>query len=264
MTEEQMAQTPTEGEVTFTAEEENDDSQDSPTETNEGEETQTSEGEQDENSQTDTDGDGEETTPDKDTPFHEHPRWKQREDDWNKKFNDQETRHQDDLKEIREEFGKARKDNAGDTEIPSWFGGDQAAWNAYRKDQDQKITEAEQRIEKKFSDKKAGEDRAVEDATQYIKGEISSIESDQTLNPDGKKIDPNKLLKIVMDNDLVDSKGRWNYKAGWRLMQGTVKKPVDSKKNRKNLASATTSESRGETKPKAFKTSEDFKQNRPW
>lgn len=250
---EQQVDVPHEGEITIAPEVENDNSQSSSDETNEGEETQSTEGE-DENTQSDTD---------KDTPFHEHPRWKEREADWNKKFNDQETRHQDDLKAIREEFGQARKDNAEEKEIPSWFGGDQTQWNAYRKDRDAEIKAAENRVVEQFKNAKSSEDKAIEEATAYMNAEIASIEGDKTLNPDGKKIDPNKLLKIVMDNDLVDSKGRWNYKAGYRLMKGTST-TVKPTSDRKKIAGATTSESGGEPKPKAFRTGEDFRQNRPW
>ena len=87
-----------------------------------------------------------------------------------------------------------------------------------------------------------------------MQSEVQEIEVDKKLNPEGKKVDPNKLLRIVMDNDLVDSKGRWNYKAGWSLMQGTAKKST-SKTDRKKIVGATTSESSGEEKTKAYKTS---------
>lgn len=204
--------------------------------------------------------------PDKDVPFHQHPRWKEREEEWTKRFNEQEARQQDEIKKIREEFSEARKDNADATEIPSWFGGDQDQWNEYRKWEDEKLAKAEARAIEKLKSEKETEDKAVKEATDYMVSEINTIQSDKTLNPDGLKIDQNKLLKIVLDNQLVDTQGRWNYKAGWMILRGQTKpeKKPDANEKRKDLASALNSDSKPEKKPAPYKTNEDFKTNKPW
>jgi len=210
--------------------------------------------------------DDEKGTGEKDAGFLDHPRWKEREEDWKKRFNDQETRHQNDIKAIREEFGGKREANAEQTKIPSWFGGTQEQWDAYRADRDTEIKAAEERAIERIKGEKSSEEKAVKEATEYMQSEISAIETDKELNPDGSKVDPNKLLKFVLDNDLVDSKGRWNYRAGFRLMKangGTTTQ--NNNGDRKKIAGATTSESKAESKPQAFKTSADFKGNkRPW
>lgn len=224
-------------------------------------------GDQNGSSSEDQNKDGENKgTGGKDAGFLDHPRWKEREEDWKKRFNDQETRHQTDIKAIREEFGGKREANAEQTKIPSWFGGTQEQWDAYRADRDTEIKAAEDRAIERVKGEKSSEEKAVKDATDYMQNQISEIESDKELNPDGSKVDPNKLLKFVLDNDLVDSKGRWNYRAGFRLMKangGTTTK--NNNGDRKKIASATTSESKAESKPQAFKTGADFKGgNRPW
>ncbi len=212
------------------------------------------------------DGKGKGTEDDKDAGFLNHPRWKEREDDWKKRFNDQEERHQNDIKSIREEFGGARKENAEATKIPSWFGGTQEQWDAYRSDRDAEIKQAEERAIERIKGEKSTEEKAVKEATDYMQTEIAAIESDKELNPDGAKVDPNKLLKFVLDNDLVDSKGRWNYKAGFRMMKANgASSSQTTNKDRKGFASATTSESKAESTPKPYMTGADFKGgNRPW
>lgn len=221
---------------------------------------------QDDTPQTPEGDDNTPEDPDKDVPFHEHPRWKQREDEWTKRFNEQETRQQDEIKNIREEFGNARKDNDEATEIPGWFGGDQDQWNEYRKWEDDKLAKAEQRAIDKVKAEKDGQDKAVKEATDYMTSEINTIQSDKTLNPEGQKIDQNKLLKIVLDNKLVDTDGKWNYRAGWMILKGqpkTAKKP-DANEKRKDLAGALNSDSKPEKKPATYKTNEDFQKERPW
>ena len=253
---EPMADIPQEGLNPFdNVEEENDDSASSQDETNDTDETQSPDG----------DGINNQDDPDKDKPFHEHPRWKQRESEWDKRFNDQESRHQEDLKKIREEFSTAHKDNAEQDEIPAWFGGDEKQWASYKQWQDSQLKGAEERALKRATETKTNEDKAVAEATEFMKSEIEAIQIDTQLNPTGAKIDPNKLLKIVMDNDLIDSKGRWNYRAGFRIMNaGSSAKPGADNNDRKKIAGATTSESKPESKPTVFKTSKDFKTNRPW
>lgn len=231
---------------------ENENSEDSPNETNDTDDTHSPDGEK-KNNQDD---------PDKDKPFHEHPRWKERETEWSDKFNKQEERHQEDIKSLREEFAGARKANAEENKIPSWFGGSQEQWDAYRSDRDTEIKAAEERAYQRLTSVKTADEKAVAEATSYMQSQLTTIESDKTINPAGLKIDPNKLLKIVMDNDLIDSKGRWNYKAGWMIYQAQEKPTAFG--NRKFIAGAIISEDKGETKPTPYKTSADFKKSHPW
>lgn len=260
MTEEtNMADIPQEGVNPFAEEAENEDSEDSPTEKNDTANTRPADGEGQNNQQ----------DPNKDKPFHEHPRWKEREQEWDKRFNEQETRHQEDLKKLREDFGDARKENRENTEIPSWFGGTQETWNAYRADLDKQLKVAEDRAFERLTSAKGAEDKAVEEATAYMQSEMSAIEKDTTINPSGKKVDPNALLKAVMDNELIDTKGRWNYRAGWKILnaqsgngQETKSQNITDKK--KIVAVSTGGASGGEKTPAPFKTSADFKMKRPW
>lgn len=267
-----MADTPQEGEITFTTEVDADNTAtDSPPETNETEETPSAEGGDDDNTQQDDD-DGEGTDDagnvDEQVPFHEHPRWKQRESEWESRFNNQEARHQEDMKKLREEFSGNKPTGKPESKpIPSWFGGTQEQWDAYQADLQEQFKEVEEKAFERFQGSKTEEQKAVEEATKYMKSELTAIEADPTLNPSGKKVDPNKLLKVVMDNELIDSKGRWNYRAGMKILNSQnpqAKRPAKPTQDKKKLAGATTSEPTGETQPKNFKTSKDFQQNRPW
>lgn len=265
MTEETAAAFQREGEITF------------PTESTE-EETSADPQSEDENQEGDTQSpEGDKNTqgePEK--PFHEHPRWLQRETEWNTRFNDQERRHQDDLKSIREEFGAKRTENAEATKIPVWFGGTQEQWNAYRADQESDLKAAEdraiERLTKGREDATKAEEKAVADATAYLRSEIAAIEGDKALNPSGAKIDEAKLLKVVLDNQLIDTQQRWNYRAGWKILNGTTaatppkpKPPATTEK--KDVADATIDKGgSGETKTKPYMTGADFKKPgaRPW
>lgn len=175
---------------------------------------------------------------------------------------------------IKKEFDGQRQDNADQEKIPSWFGGNQEQWNDYRKDLDSRLSKAQERaiatVTEQSTKKAEAETVAVEEATNYMQSELKSIASDKTLNPTGKPFDQKRaeaLFKIVYDEKLVDTQGRWNYRAGMKIMNGTkAPAPVVVNKDRKVLAGATveTSNASGDDKPKTYKTAEDFKKKRPW
>jgi len=207
--------------------------------------------------------------------FADHPRWKEREDDWTKRFNEQETRHVDELAKLREDIDTkiagVKTDKTESIAVPAWFGGDEDAWNEYlgflEKQNEGILTKAEERALSRITAKQTEEQKAIDVATTYFNESVTAIESDRTINPDGTKVDRNKLLKFTLDNDLVDSKGRWNYRASFQLMKaGATSAKNDSTDEKKKIAAATTSENRAEEKKAGFTTSADFAKPgaRPW
>jgi len=205
--------------------------------------------------------------------FADHPRWKEREEDWKERFNQQEERHTTELTKIREEIDNKFKASRGNEniEIPSWFGSDDPeVWKAYQADLDQRISAAKKAAKEEalgeITSKTTAEQKAINDATEFLNEKVSEIETDKNINPEGVKVDRNKLLKFVLDNELVDTKGRWNYRAGWIMMNGQPTLNTNTNKDKKNLAGATISDKGAETKPSTVMTSEDFSKpgSRPW
>ena len=254
-----MTQFKTEGEKAFPVEnKENDTASDSSPENNEADQTPSSEGE----SSSDVNKDG--GLP-KDRGFADDPRWKERETDWTKRFNEQEARHISEISKLREDFAPKPQQQV---EVPEWFGGDETAWNKYGTHTQQLIDRAVEKALGTISQKTADEQKAVDDASKYFQDEVAAIEADKTLNPQGQSIDRNKILKFVLDNELVDTKGRWNYKAAFKMMSP---KDVFQAKlaftQRKELANATiTDNQKPEPKPSTVTTSADFSKPgaRPW
>lgn len=217
----------------------------------------------------------------KDRGFADDPRWQQREGDWKQRFNDQEKRHVDELAKLRSDFDAkisgittAKVDVPAvdaPTEVPAWFNGDADQWKSFETWNRGLVAKEAQALidnrEKGATEKQQAETKAVKDATDYFNTEAAAIEADKTLNPKGEKVDRNKLLKTALDNDLVDSKGRWNYRTAFKLMQGaTVAAPATNNKDRKDLAGATVSGGKPDAKPSNVTTSDDFAKSggRPW
>lgn len=285
MTEVQMADTPQEGLLTPTGpdvESGNDNPEASPPKTNETDESPSPEGEEENNTPDDTNpGEGQKPeTGKKNVPFHEHPRWIERESEWEEKFNKQESRHQEDMKDLREEMeaklGQKNPPAKENQEVPQWFGGgkqDDAtkqAWSEYQDHQKKLVEDAKKQALEEFQGRQTEKSKAVQEATAYMESEVKAIESDKTLNPTGSKIDIPKLVKFAMDNNLHDGKN-WNYRTAYELMKAREgSKPAPAKPasdERKQVADSTSTrnEPQSEPKPKSYKTTEDFETGgRPW
>jgi hypothetical protein len=262
MSEETMTQFKTEGQPLFEKENNENDSSDSSSEKTNIDQS----GSSDQNKDSDANKDG-----DKSTNFADHPRWKQREDDWTKRFNEQEKRHIDELAKFRQEidskFSASQKGKTEENvEIPKWFGGDEEQWQEYQKWNKTLVSQAKEEALNEINSKSESEKKAIDEATTYFQDQVVLLETDKSINPQGEKVDRNKLLKFVEENDLVDSKGRWNYRAAYQMMKGSTSSKQSNLDEKKKIASATTSDTKSETKNAGFSTSADFSKpgSRPW
>lgn len=207
--------------------------------------------------------------------FADHPRWKEREEDHKKRFNEQETRHVEEIAKLREEFeakiagkGGEEKKQGEAVAKPSWFGGSDEQWGEFQEWNKGLIKQAQDGAISEISSKAKQEQDRVADATKYFNDEVTAIEGDKEVNPEGLKVDRNKLLLTAQKFDLVDSKGRWNYRAAWQFLRNASNKSKsDTIEEKKKVGGATvTGKNQAEEKPKKVMTSEDFKKPgaRPW
>jgi len=209
-----------------------------------------------------------------DRGFVDHPKWKKREEDWKERFNEQETRHTDEITKLREDFEENLGDKGSkapvegeDVEIPYWFNGDTKQFNDFLKWNQGLLKEQEGAIRKALTEESEAEQKKLDEATTWANDEISAIEVDKKLNPSGEKIDRNKLMAYVLKNRNIDEKGRWNWRQGFRYMnlEGATKGDK-ARQEKKQVASATSTERRADTKDPDVVTSKHYENpgNRPW
>lgn len=142
-----------------------------------------------------------------------------------------------------------------ETNIPSWFGGDENAWKAYQADQSRIIEEAKTRAIAEIEARTQKEQERVKQANEWFEQSVKEIEST------GLKVDKNKLLKTTLDYQLVDTQGRWNFKAAAEILK--AQEPKVDTTDKKKLAASTTSQTKVEPKFKDYVTPEDL-HNRGW
>lgn len=211
---------------------------------------------------------GDNTQNEDNIPFHKHPRWLKREEEWNQKLEDTASsiraEYEEKLRPLEQRFASREE-----VEVPSWFGGDESAYKAYMADQQKIVEQAEERAINRIKQETEQKDKSLKEANSWFEDSVSEIESDKDLNPDGSKVDRNKLLKKAMDEELIDSKGRWNYKAAYKMLAADARMAAapdpDALKARQRVAAATTSESTAETKDVTFATGDSFRGGKkPW
>jgi hypothetical protein len=197
----------------------------------------------------------------KDVPFHEHPRWKEREENWNKRLAEIERKAQERIAEVEGKLPKAESVKS-ETKLPSWWGGDEEQYKAFQEDQRQLLVAEKAKEASERENQEKQQAQLVKEATEEFNSTISKLETES-----GDKIDPNKFLKFVMDEQFINFQTKkWDYERAWKFYQ-LQQKPSDSTniEERKRLASLTTKEkSGGGGEKKNFKTADDFKGSRPW
>jgi hypothetical protein len=247
MTEETMSQSQKDTEENISAE--------SATEKDNAQDTSSSTGQDEGSKKTD---EGEEL------PWHKDPRFQE--------FIDQKNTFGADLEEFKawkkQETAKeaASLDNIT---VPAWFGGGNQDTNIkklykdFLDEQDERIVgKAEERVLNRIKKEKEDQDKAVADANKWFDDSTSAIETKFKT-----KVDRTKLLKFVMDNELIDSKGRWNYEKGYEFMTAlSGKKPASDTNERKQFAGIGPNNAGSEQAEKDVATSDDFSKpaNRPW
>lgn len=195
----------------------------------------------------------------KKTPFHEHPRWKEREKDWNDKFDalkrEMSEASAKEIQELKAQIATRKEENAELTEadIPDWFNGDLETYkkfDAHQTSRMQKMVSAaakaaEENAVNRIKGESERETKAVQEATAWLESEISRLQDDPNLNPSGEPINRAELFAIAQENDLIDSKGRWNYQAAMKILAREQRNDgEDGDKNKqtlkKNIAAITT------------------------
>lgn len=131
--------------------------------------------------------------------------------------------------------------------IPSWFGGDETTWKAFQADQDRLVSQAEERAVKRIKDEQAKEEELRKSANDWFEQNVRDLETS------GGKVDRNKLLKTAMDYELVDTKGRWNYKAAYEILKRDDVPDNSSLEAKRQTAAATISGPEHQGEPAKYK-----------
>jgi len=194
---------------------------------------------------------GGENTLDESVPFHKHPRWKEREDDWNKRLEEQERKFHKEIDEVKDE---TKKISTPEKTVPNWFsqlyGDDQDVYREYQQAHQQERDELKEDIRKEMNENKKKEIEDVEKAEDWIDSEIETIGADNNidLSKQGGKNDlRNEFVSFMQDKKIFNEQGNLDFKTGWQFFNqekdGAKKEKDDA---RKKIADNTGSDNRGE------------------
>lgn len=214
-------------------------------------------------------------------PFHEHPRWKEREKDWENRFEalkkEMSEASAKEINELKSKIAERKEETAELTEadIPDWFNGDLETYKKFESHQTSKMQKlvtaaakaAEENAVNRIKGESERETKAVQEATAWLESEVARLQDDPELNPSGKPINRAELFAIAQRDDLIDSKGRWNYRAAMRIYAREHKDEVEEedqnkeeKNLKKNIAALTMKkDSKGSGSQKAIASADSLK-----
>lgn len=197
---------------------------------------------------------GDTNTPDKkeeNVPFHEHPRWKQREEE---------------LETLRKQVADltAPKPDSADSTVPEWFrelyGDNATAWEKYNENHTVELERIRQEAVQFVEQKQQAEVAETQKWNQWVETELGKLSSS------GKTFDRNELINVMLTYRPTDTSNSFDFEAGFKIYEALKAKPAaDPVKSqaRKQLADTTTSTTAGEKKPKDYQTSATLR-NQKW
>lgn len=200
-----------------------------------------------------------ENTPEKELPFHEHPRWKQREEE----LNNLRATVEDNAKVIAElnDF-KSKSSNKSESAIPGWFvelyGENQVAWEKYSEHDKGVREEIKREVLQAQAEERQRSEQELKHWDKWVSDEISKLANDPEIKFDTTK--RNDLIKVMLEYRPTDENNNFDFKAGHKIWQALQVKEVSPEKSqaRKRLGDITTKSSSSET-TKDLLTSNDLR-----
>lgn len=179
---------------------------------------------------------------DDNTPFHKHPRWKQ--------LQEEKRQQADKIATYEQRFAEleSKITQREQAKIPEWFstrfGEDQTSWDAYKQTSQSEKSDLKKEIMAELKAETQQETKRQADLNDWVQDNLNSLEDE------GEKFDKNALLKVLNDYAPSDANGNIDFKKGLAILrQFEASKAVETKEKstaRKEVASATTSSSKGE------------------
>lgn len=196
------------------------------------------------------------STPEKDVPFHKHPRWIEREKEL-EEVKARETQISQELQELKDARSKPV-----DTSIPEWFrelyGENKVAWEKYSVREVEREKEIETRLIERQTQAVQEQQAEAQRWSKWVDDEITKLETE------GNTFDRNKLIKTMLDYRPTDENNNFDFKAGLKIYQALEAQPDPAKAvARKELADKTTTSSKGEPAKKDYLTAADLR-HRSW
>lgn len=177
-------------------------------------------------------------------PWHKDPRWIEWQDD-----------KKNLTSKVEELESRLNHPIESTEEIPNWFtkvyGDDPEIYAQYKEHHKQELAEIKQSA---INELKAEEEKSKQELDRYRQEVEDGIAE---LKAEGHSFDENALKKIVLDEQLFDSNGKFNFRAGLKLMQTPVSNPAQEAK--KQLAGKTAPTTGSTIPKKEFMTSDDLR-----
>jgi len=201
---------------------------------------------------------------DEQVPFHKNPRWK--------KIYSENKELKSTVGEMKEKLSKlddieARLDSRekSQEEIPSWFGGDEPAWKAYKVDEESKFEKYRERIE---SERQQLETKKAADADKWatwVRTSLEEVAEENNLDFEKDKTTKNELMDVMNKYSPVDTQGNLDFRKGYDLLKLTKGTAERDKAKAKKAAASTADSTPSPEKPKRdFLTGADFNGGKDW
>lgn len=211
--------------------------------------------------------DGANSQDDDKLPFHKHPRWKQREDEWSKTLTETKADYEERISQLEEKFSPLLKPNEK-ISVPAFFakvyGDDPELYKEWLAEEDARTQKIKDETIAEYEHRQVEARQKVEAETKRWTDWVDT--SIKTLKDKGEEFDENELKAIAIKYKPTDEMGNIDFGLALELLKErkTDEKVEADKKStaRKEIAGATKSSSKGESKERDYLTHDDIRKGR--
>jgi len=204
---------------------------------------------------------GEKNQEETNLPFHQHPRWKA----LHKELKDLRT-FKDEMVErfTQKEEEPAKPQNSS---IPDWFveifGEQPSAWEKFSRYNAQTREQIKEEIFSELQSKAEEQQQQTVHWNQWVDKELQELGDDKGVDltdKEGGNSIRNEIIKVAIKYKPTDEEGNIDLRAAYEIWQSTKKEDDISKVTaKKQVAGLASVKSKGESQPKDFMTSNDFR-----
>jgi len=172
-------------------------------------------------------------TPDEeDVPFHKHPRWKEREDEWNSKLEGIQSQHAKEMEDLKNFIQTSRAQSPGaEIKVPDkfthLFGENPELYHSFN---DLVAEQATAIITKREQERIAEEEKQRQYVQELAKRYDAEIDQLKTQHD----FDVNEFKQYMIENQICNANGDYNFQVGIKAFMAE-KEPV-KKPSRRELA----------------------------
>lgn len=200
-------------------------------------------------------------------PFHKHPAWQRRDEEWNKKLDETKTEYENRITQLEAQVKPLLKPGEQIT-VPAFFakvyGDDPELYKEWMAEENARTQRIKDETIAEYEHRQVEAQQRVEAETKRWTDWVDT--SIKSLKDKGEEFEDNELKAVAIKYKPTDEMGNIDFGLALDILKDQKSREIEQDKSksqaRKELAASTKSSSKGESKEKDYLTHDDIRRGK--